>query len=64
VAALWSVDNRTSSEVFTELYRAIEVEGRLEPDRAPATLHRVVRGLRDRHPKWPHRWTPFAYTGP
>jgi len=64
VAALWSVDNRTSSEVFTDLYRAIAADGRLTPDLAPATLHRVVRRLRDRHPEWPHRWTPFAHTGP
>jgi len=64
VAALWSVDNRTSSEVFTDLYRAIAADGRLDPDRAPAVLHRVLRRLRDRHPNWPHRWAPFTHTGP
>ncbi|MGD9525607.1 MAG: CHAT domain-containing protein [Pseudonocardia sp.] len=64
VAALWSVDNRTSSEVFADLYRTIATDGRIEPDRAPAALHRVVREQRDRHPAWPHRWTPFAHTGP
>jgi hypothetical protein len=64
VAALWSVDNRTSSEVFARLYQMIAADGRLAPDRAPAALHRVVRELRDRNPEWPHRWTPFAHTGP
>ncbi len=64
VAALWSVDNRTSSEVFARLYRMIAADGRLAPDRAPAALHRIVRDLRDRSPEWPHRWTPFAHTGP
>ncbi len=64
VAALWSVDNATSSEVFASLYGMIASAGRLEPDRAPAALHQVVRQLRDRHPQWPHRWTPFAHTGP
>ena len=64
VAALWSVDNDTSAEVFTELYREIVTEGRVGPDRAPAALHRAVRALRDRNPEWPHRWTPFTHTGP
>ena len=35
VAALWSVDNETSSEVFASLYCEIATDGRLEPDRAP-----------------------------
>jgi hypothetical protein len=64
VAALWSVDSRTSAEVFARLYREIAGRGRLEPDRAPAVLNRVVRDLRDRNPGWPHRWTPFMHTGP
>jgi hypothetical protein len=64
VAALWSVDNRTSSAVFAGLYRSIAAGGQLEPDRAPAALHTLVREMRDRHPEWPHRWTPFAHTGP
>jgi hypothetical protein len=64
VAALWSVDSDTSAEVFTELYREIAAGGRMEPERAPAALHRAVRSLRDRHPDWPHRWTPFTHTGP
>lgn len=64
VAALWSVDNRTSAEVFTGLYRAIAEGGRIAPERAAAALHVLVRRLRDRHPDWPHRWTPFAHTGP
>jgi hypothetical protein len=64
VAALWSVDNQSSSEVFADLYRDTAHAGRLEPDRAPAALHRVVQRLRDRHPEWPHRWTPFAHIGP
>ena len=64
VAALWSVDSDTSAEVFTELYREVVTDGRMEPDRAPAALHRAVRSLRDRHPDWPHRWTPFTHTGP
>lgn len=64
VAALWSVDNQTSSEVFAGLYGRIAADGWLRPDRAPAALHQVVRELRDRNPEWPHRWTPFAHTGP
>lgn len=64
VAALWSVDNQTSAEVFTSLYRTIASEGRLDPNLAPAALHRVVRRIRDCRPEWPHRWTPFAHTGP
>jgi CHAT domain-containing protein len=64
VAALWSVDNRTSSAVFARLYGMIAAEGHLLPDRAPAALHHVVRELRDRHPAWPNKWTPFAHTGP
>jgi hypothetical protein len=64
IAALWSVDNQASAEVFSFLYRTIAADGRLEPDRAPATLHEVVRQMRDREPGWPHRWTPFTHTGP
>jgi hypothetical protein len=64
VAALWSVDNQASAEVFASLYRTIAADGRLEPDRAPAALNDVVRQMRDRLPDWPHRWTPFAHTGP
>jgi hypothetical protein len=64
IAALWSVDNQASAEVFSNLYRAIAADGRMEPDRAPAALHEIVRRMRDRRPDWPHRWTPFAHTGP
>ena len=64
VAALWSVDNRTSSEIFARLYQMIAADGRLTPERSPAALHRVVCELRNRNPEWPHRWTPFAHTGP
>lgn len=64
VAALWSVDNRTSAEVFKGLYETIAGNGQLAPERAPAALHALVRALRDRHPDWPHRWTPFAHIGP
>jgi hypothetical protein len=64
IAALWSVDNQASAEVFSNLYRAIAADGRLEPDRAPVALHEVVRRMRDRRPDWPHQWTPFTHTGP
>lgn len=64
IAALWSVDNKASAEVFSSLYRTIAADGRLEPDEAPAALHEVVRRMRDRQPDWPHRWTPFTHTGP
>ena len=64
IAALWSVDNHASAEVFSNLYRAIAKDGHMEPDRAPAVLHEIVRDMRDREPDWPHRWTPFAHTGP
>jgi hypothetical protein len=64
IAAIWSVDNKASAEVFSSLYRSIAANGRLQPDRAPAALHDVVRRMRDRQPDWPHRWTPFTHTGP
>ena len=64
IAALWSVDNNASAEVFSSLYQAIAADGRLDPDRAPAALHAVVRRMRNRWPDWPHRWTPFAHIGP
>ena len=64
IAALWSVDNRASAEVFSSLYRAIAGDGRLDPDRAPAALQTVVRTMRDRWPQWPHRWALFIHTGP
>jgi hypothetical protein len=64
IAALWSVDNYASAEVFSGLYRSIAAHGRLEPDRAPVALHKVIRQMRDRQPHWPHRWTPFTHTGP
>ncbi|WP_330440507.1 CHAT domain-containing protein [Micromonospora sp. NBC_00821] len=64
VAALWAVDNSASTEVFTSLYRAIAANGRIEPDRAPSVLHEILRRMRNRNPDWPHRWTPFAHTGP
>jgi len=64
IAALWSVDNRASAEVFSNLYSAIAANGRLAPDLAPAALHEVVRRMRDRQPDWPHRWTPFTHMGP
>ena len=64
IAALWSVDNQASAEVFSSLYDAIAANGQLAPDRAPAALHEVVRRMRDRQPDWPHRWTPFTHMGP
>ncbi|MFI6079272.1 CHAT domain-containing protein [Actinoplanes sp. NPDC051343] len=64
LAALWSVDNKASAEVFSSLYRVIAADGLLEPDRAPTALHDVVRAMRDRRPEWPHRWTPFTHIGP
>lgn len=64
VAALWAIDNSASAEVFSSLYRVIAVDGRMEPERAPGVLHEIVRRMRDRDPDWPHRWTPFAHTGP
>lgn len=64
IAALWSVDNRASAEVFSSLYATIAANGQLTPDQAPAALHSVVRRMRDRHPDWPHRWTPFIHMGP
>ncbi|SBT40916.1 Tetratricopeptide repeat-containing protein [Micromonospora narathiwatensis] len=64
IAALWSVDNQASAEVFRALYRTIATEGRLDPDMAPAALHEALRFARDRRPEWPHRWTPFIHTGP
>ena len=64
VAALWSVQDDASTEVFTRLYEEIVVDGRLEPDRAAVAVHDAVRDLRNRHPDWPHMWTPFTHTGP
>ncbi|SFR00016.1 CHAT domain-containing protein [Lentzea waywayandensis] len=64
VAALWSIDGDTSSEVFSTLYGRIAAHGRVDHERAPAELHEVVRRIRDRRPDWPHRWTPFAHIGP
>ena len=64
IAALWSVDNKASAEVFSSLYDAIAADGQLSPDKAPAALHAVVRRMRDRRPEWPHLWTPFIHMGP
>jgi hypothetical protein len=64
VAALWSVDNKASAEVFGYLYRTIATDGRLIPDQAPRALHEVIRRMRDRRPDWPHLWTPFTHIGP
>ncbi|GAB1641340.1 CHAT domain-containing protein [Krasilnikovia sp. MM14-A1259] len=64
IAALWSIDKETSAEVFGTLYERIAAHGRMEPGRAPAVLHEVVRRIRDRRPDWPHRWTPFTHIGP
>lgn len=64
IAALWSVDNQASAEVFSSLYDTIAANGQLAPDKAPAALHAVVRRMRDRQPEWPHRWTPFIHMGP
>ncbi|MET7878878.1 CHAT domain-containing protein [Micromonospora profundi] len=64
IAALWSVDNQASAEVFGSLYGSIATSGSLEPNRAAAALHEVVRRMRDREPDWPHRWTPFTHIGP
>ena len=64
VASLWSVQDDASTEVFTRLYEEIVIDGRLKPDLAAAALHDAVRDIRDRHPDWPHLWTPFTHTGP
>ncbi|MFE2579222.1 CHAT domain-containing protein [Streptomyces sp. NPDC059378] len=64
VAALWSVQDAASAEVFADLYREIITDGAVVPDLAPAALHDAVRRLRDSHPNWPHVWTPFTHTGP
>ena len=64
IAALWSVDNRASAEVFSSLYRAIAGDGRLDPDRVPGSppdrgaydagpLAAVAASLGSVHPHWP-----------
>ncbi|MGI5499360.1 CHAT domain-containing protein [Lentzea sp. CA-135723] len=64
IAALWSVDNKASAEVFGQVYRTIAADGRLSPDDAPAALHGVIRTMRDSAAGWPHLWSPFTHTGP
>ncbi|RSO09115.1 hypothetical protein DMH26_01925 [Streptomyces sp. WAC 05379] len=64
VAALWSVQDVASAEIFADLYREIIKDNTVVPDLAPAALHDAVRRLRNRHPDWPHVWTPFTHTGP
>jgi hypothetical protein len=64
VAALWSVQDDASSDLFSTVYRNIIVDGQLYPDQAAAALHNAVRGLRKKRWDWPHIWTPFTHTGP
>jgi CHAT domain-containing protein len=66
VAALWSVQDQASADVFAAIYRSIVIDGSIAPDRAPAALHDAVRDLRARENgrHWPHLWTPFTHTGP
>ncbi|MFF2517677.1 CHAT domain-containing protein [Streptomyces sp. NPDC058086] len=64
VAALWSVDDETSANVFRAVYGDITADGRLRPDGAATALHHALRALRDETPDEPRLWAPFTHTGP
>lgn len=64
VAALWSVDDETSANVFQAVYGDITADGRLRPDGTASALHHAVHALRDEASDEPRLWVPFTHTGP
>jgi tetratricopeptide (TPR) repeat protein len=59
VGTLWSVSDRISSRCMSEFYQHVLVGG--EP--IAVALHRMVRGLRARWPRYPSVWAAFVHTG-
>jgi hypothetical protein len=64
IATLWSVRDRQAAQIAKDVYAGLVHNGRLDAGRAAAALHHAVRRQRDRYPRSPSMWTPFAHTGP
>jgi CHAT domain-containing protein len=64
IATLWSVRDRQAAQIAKDVYAGLVHNGWIDAGRAAAALHHAVRRQRDRYPRSPSMWTPFAHTGP
>ncbi|GAB3003045.1 hypothetical protein GCM10027184_69890 [Saccharothrix stipae] len=62
IGSLWPLADNVASDAAATFYRELPPLPELH-DFATA-LHRVVRGLRDKHPDRPDLWASFIHSGP
>ena len=63
IGTLWPVDDQTSADLCTAVYRQLAGPSGLCPGRAPHALHDAVRDLRADYPDEPVHWAGYVHVG-
>ncbi|MET8221218.1 CHAT domain-containing protein [Streptomyces hirsutus] len=64
VAALWSIDAETATELTRDVFRSLMQDGLFRPQRSAAAVTGATVRLRNQSPEHPSRWAAFTHIGP
>lgn len=64
VAALWSIDAETATELAGDVFRSLMKDGLFRPQWSASAVTEAVTRLRNQNPGHPSRWAAFTHIGP